>query len=239
MKNIKIKTKSKSDQVVDRFIQAILEGEYSPGDRVPTEFDLANMFGVSRITIREAFKNLSLMGLVSIQEGRGTYISEPSPVSFMEPLLTVMILNEKDLAALYEARLCLESGMAGLAAIHATEDDISKLTEIHRTMENNYIENDENANKIFSFSDKKFHETLAEASHNEYMIHIYKTLFKIYRSYIEKTTSIKMGREASVKEHNKILIAIRNKDAQAAELAMKEHILMAYELFKKCTELSK
>lgn len=231
----KIKTKSKSDKVVEQIIQSVLDGEYKPGDQVPIENDLAEIFGVSRITIREAFQKLSVMGVVDIREGKGTYIAQPSIKNYMEPLLPILLLSEKEKSSLYEARLFIEVGLASFSAKYATEEDIKKLTEIHQTMVRNFSKLNQ-PSPVYTFSDQKFHEALAESSHNEFLISIYRTVQDIYRSYIAQISGLISGREASLVEHEAILNAILRKNPDEAEEAMRKHILMAQKLYEQLGE---
>ena len=226
------KAKNKSDQVVDQIIQSVIDGEYKPGDRLPIESELAEQFGVSRITIREAIKKLSAMQLVSPLEAKGTFINRLNISNFMEPLLPLLALQEKDVHALFDTRLYLEMGIASLSAQYATAEDIKALTEIHRMMEKNFSEAG-GSNPLYTFSDQKFHETLAQSSHNEVLINIYKTVQDVYRSFIEKTSNLKSGREASIKEHELILKAIKERNPIAAEDAMRKHIKKAKALYSE------
>ena len=88
----------------------------------------------------------------------------------------------------------------------------------------------------FGFSDQKFHEALAESSHNEFLISIYRTVQDIYRSYIAQISGLISGREASLVEHEAILNAILRKNPDEAEEAMRKHILMAQKLYEQLGE---
>ena len=123
-----------------------------------------------------------------------------------------------------------------LAAKNATEEDIQALEEIYRTMLNSF--NDLSAKiSVYAFSDKKFHERLAEATHNEFLIQIYRTVSNIYKTYIDQTCSELSGRKASALEHGEILEAIKKHDSAAAELAMRSHISMACKLYLQGIDL--
>lgn len=228
---LSIKSKTKSEMVVESVINMILKGEFTPGDRLPVENTLADSFGVSRVTIREAFKSLSLMGLVDIKQGDGTYVKSMPPESFMSPLLPMMIIDPKNISDLYDVRRSIESGAAYSAAIKHTDEDIRQLKKCHELMKKHFHSYSELSQEQYSKADKEFHISIINASHNIYYSKMFDTIYRILITGIEKTSRMNIGREASIIEHWEIIQAIINKDAQLAETQMSKHLINAKKFY--------
>ena len=222
-----IKVKNKSDIVADNVIDMILNEELKPGDRLPVESTLAENFGVSRITIREAFKKLSVMGVVNIRQGDGTYVADFSPKDFMKPLLPMLLLNEKDIGDLYDVRRALECGAARSAAINRTENDIILLKNFQDSMNRHFNNYSQASLNEYAKADRNFHITIVKASNNEYFTKVYETIYDVLAAGINKTSSTGIGRKASIKEHSAIIDALVKKDSDAAEKLMSEHLINA------------
>src|SRR3979411_1052358 len=113
-------TRASSD-VIAQIRRAILSGQYRPGDRLPTEREMARQFGVSRVTVRDALRALEAAGLLEIRVGGqgGPYVKEPDPARLAESLRTHFHLQGTTFAELAEARLALETTAARLAAERA------------------------------------------------------------------------------------------------------------------------
>lgn len=95
------------DQVVAKIQEMISQKIYRPSEKLPVENELAEMFSVSRVTIREAFVKLSMIDIVDIRQGDGTFVKSVSPESFMKPLLTMLILDKKNLTDIYVTRIAI------------------------------------------------------------------------------------------------------------------------------------
>ena len=106
--------------IIDAFRQDIIASRLRPGQRVPSEFDLAERFQVSRSAVREAMKTLQAIGVVAIRRGDGTYIVEQPSESLLNPLVFAVLLETARPAELVELRLLLEVGYCQLAATAVT-----------------------------------------------------------------------------------------------------------------------
>lgn len=216
--------KNKSDQVVDIVIDMILRETLRPNERLPVEAKLAESFGVSRITVREAFKKLSTMGIVDVRQGDGTYITNLEPSFYMRPLLPMMAMRPRNMADLYDARLAIEGGAAALAAERRTEFDLLELARTHEEMAATFHSFSEPDMLVYSAADKRFHLALLNASHNEYLKTIFEAIYSILEVGIDRTSRTKVGRKASLKEHLDVIEAIRKKDSRNAQDKMLIHI---------------
>ena len=101
---------TKCDYVVEQLKEQIVSGAYKSGDQLPPEGALCELFGVSRITVREALKKLNMMGLVEIKQGKGTFVKTVDLGLFMKPLLQLIDFEEINVEAIYTTREYIEGG---------------------------------------------------------------------------------------------------------------------------------
>ena len=187
-------------------LDAIDVGTYKPGDRL-VESELADRFGVSRTPIREALQRLETQNLL-VRDGRS---------------LIVASLDHNQLAELYVVRTELEGLAARLAAKHATEEEIRVLKEM---VQEDYNLLDDPA--AMSRSNRRFHKQVHLASHNRFLV---RQLDLVHRSMaLLATTSLAVeGRpEDAMAEHEAIVAAIANGQADQAYAALKDHISQAF-----------
>ncbi|RMF47458.1 MAG: FadR family transcriptional regulator, partial [Deltaproteobacteria bacterium] len=130
-----IRPKKISEEIVEQIRNLISEGQLKPGDRVPSERELASVLGVSRPSVREAIMVLEAMGLVESRQGGGTYVRSLTESSLADPLTSMVEKNPKMLYDLAEVRMGIETWSAYLAAQRATEEDIARIEELFREME--------------------------------------------------------------------------------------------------------
>lgn len=208
-------------QVANQVRDRIVHGTLVPGDRLPTEREMAEQHGVSRAVIREAVAKLIHEGLVTSRQGVGAFVASPDaastlvldPGSFAEP---------RDFKHLYELRLVLECGAAELAArncdasdIKAIEDAIAKMRGVEESRE------------IYVQHDISFHRAVAAASKNPFVAmfisfvdrKLQESIFVALHKLDFATTT-----EVSIAEHCAILDRIRDRDPAAAAAAMQSHL---------------
>jgi DNA-binding FadR family transcriptional regulator len=199
----------------------IVRGALTPGDRLPTEREMAAQHGVSRAVIREAVAKLIHEGLVISRQGVGAFVASPDNASALV-LDSGRFAQPEDFHQLYELRLVLECGGAQLAAQNCDPHD---LVAIFATIEN--MENMEESHEVYVKNDIAFHRAIAAATKNPFVSmfisfvgqklqeSLYLALAKLdFRS----TTDI------SLREHRAIYDAIRARDPEAAAAAMRSHL---------------
>lgn len=223
-----IETKNKSHIVRNEILDMILKGVFKPDDKLPVENELAKLFNVSRVTIREAITELRLMGVVEVKHGEGTYIKEADISFYMEPLLPMLLLSEDKTNALYEARMFIESGTAFLAAKNRTEEQLDKLKKLQGKMEKKKVEKDL---KEYAILIEEFHRYIAEISGNDFLYKIYTTVNYIYKACIEQAILGNASMLFLEPEHYDILEAISQKDPELAEHKMRIHIQSSKDFF--------
>src|SRR5688500_633101 len=122
---------SRTDEVVDGIRRMILDGQLRPGDRLPVEKDLADTLQVSRGSLREGVRALSILGVVHTRQGDGTYVTSLDPARLLSPMAMVLDLQDDDaMPAFHSVRRVLETEAAGLAAVRMTDDAVAEARAI-------------------------------------------------------------------------------------------------------------
>lgn len=169
-----------SDDIVAQLEAMILEGTLKSGERLPAERVLAEQFGVSRPSLREAIQKLVAKGLLVSRQGGGNYVTESLGATFSDPLLHLLEGNPEAQRDLLEFRHTLEGSCAYYAALRATSLDHQRLTEAFEALQACYARNDQ-VSAEEGAADARFHLAIAEASHNTVLLHTIKGLFDLLR----------------------------------------------------------
>lgn len=219
------RNKLQTSDLVDQYIkEQLMTKKLRPGDKVPTEQQLMFELGVSRSSVREAMNRLSAIGVIEIRRGIGTFISTTADNFIFNPILFSVILNGNDAKNLMELRVMMELGIIELAVLNATENQVNKVAECFKQMEE-LVEGNETQVDDITDCDLRFHMALAEATGNILVKDIYGLVMEFYRSSI-RTTYVKerTGRNA-LKIHRNILEALQLRDVELARERVRESIL--------------
>lgn len=207
-------------------LQELFEkGIFKPGDRLPSERELAEMINVSRNSLREAFKVLEILGLIDIIPGSGTYVKKTKD-DIILPLAISLSVEQNSMIELMETRQILETQCAKLAAERADDTDLEKMQHILLEMERSI-----NSPKGWIQADIHFHYLVAKAAKNKLCLRLLLTLTE----HIFETLTVVRARrftnneraQATVLEHIEIFKAIQAKDARLAAILMDQHIAKA------------
>jgi GntR family transcriptional repressor for pyruvate dehydrogenase complex len=214
-----------SHTVQEQLENAILERKLVAGDRLPTELELCESFGVSRTVMREALRGLSAKGLVSIQKGRGMFVREVSAASVTTPMSLYLSLNSENVLGLdvVHARQAIEPSIAAMAALNRSEDMVRLLRENLKhiiALEGDFAG--------LAALDSEFHLLVAKASNNPIVPLIVEPIHKLMPQIkLAVYDVVKDAKESAVEYHAKIIEAIANKDDSGARHWMQEHLKKA------------
>lgn len=168
MEIIPIKRLTLPDKIIEQIKNTIIEGSLKPGDKLPSERELAERFSVGRTTVREALKALSYTRVIK-KVREGTIVNRNISNFFIDSLTEMLILKHLDFEDLFETRKILEVKLAGFAAQRATTEDIEIIEKILKEM-NEKVNYDPYE---FVTEDIKFHESIAEAAQNRVLYEIF------------------------------------------------------------------
>lgn len=202
-------------QIAARIRGLILERRLASGDRLPTEREMAQLFGVSRSSIREAIKLLSAVGLLDSRTGAGIHVSANLGQSVLQPLSLAIFLSEGVQRDLVEARQVLEPGLAALAAQHASE---AQKEEMLRTV--NQMEAALGHPEEVALADLEFHLIVAKATGNQLLLEVLVGFQHLLRPHITGNLITLPGQQEALRGHKLIYSAIKRSDPEGAREAM-------------------
>ena len=199
-----------SEQVKDRLLERIVEGDLAPGSRI-VETRIAREFGISQAPVREALRSLSSLGLVEMRPHRGAWVRKPSGEELVEAV---------------QVRGVLEAFAAEQAAPKISEEVLAKLTRLRDEMVDLAADGDALAQ---AHKNAEFHATIIEASGNATLERTWKLLEPFSQTYLT-TTAPGVDLTWLAERHTVILDALRARDPEAASSAMRQHTREAAEI---------
>ena len=207
------------EEIADRIRRLILDATFKPGRAVPSERVLARRFGVSRGSVRDAFRILEIGGLLVMRHGQGTFPRELSVDRLVTPLATVLTYRRDLQGELMDVRRMFEPAVAREAAARATEADLAELETVLEAQRRKL-----RTGQSTILEDTAFHAALARATRNRIVVHIMETLNDLLVEW-RKLTLKKRGRpERSIKGHEAVIEALAAGNGEAAADAMRRHI---------------
>ena len=193
--------------VSEEIEKLIVLGEFKPGDRLPSEYELAQRLGVGRSTVREATKALVSRNILEVHRGNGTFVCEQTG-----------LVHKKRLGLdLCEVRLMIEPEIAALAAQKATEEEIARMQALCDA-----IEEKVRRNENYGALDQQLHTLWAACTRNAIMPNLVPILSQAIPLFIDITKrALQMQ---SLRTHQAVVDAIRARDSEAARQAMRVHL---------------
>jgi GntR family transcriptional repressor for pyruvate dehydrogenase complex len=217
------------DTVVDQIRTLIEKGNFTAGDRLPTESDLIGRLRVSRSVLREAVSRLETMGLVSVQRGRGMFVGEPQSLSScVQMVRTAMTISPREMEQFAEFRAALECYSARQAAERATPENLVELETILEQM-------DRPEQEYFDCLryDFQFHRKIIELAGNTLMNNVMEIIQEFVMAGMVQTTPTPRNHAKSQQLHRDIFEAIKAGNPDAAEAAMKVHMRLVKERLQR------
>lgn len=214
-----IKKSAIAEEILARLLDLIKERELRPGDKLPPERELAAMMDVSRPSLREALRALSIMNIIEIRQGDGTYVTSLEPELLVEHLDFVFALDDSTFVQLFEARKILEVGIVALAAQRITAEQIAELEAcLARSVENT------DDPQAFLETDLELHNLITRAANNPILSRMMASISQLGLASRSRTTAIPGVVQKTVDDHRAIVAALKAHDANAARQAMLDHL---------------
>jgi GntR family transcriptional regulator, transcriptional repressor for pyruvate dehydrogenase complex len=208
-----------SENIVSKLLALLKEKKLQPGERLPPERDLAERLQVSRPSLREALRALSIMHVVEIRQGSGTYISSLEPKLLVEHLDFVFALADSTYLSLFEARKVVEVGICALAAERITDAEIARLegclekSQLWMTDADEYLQ-----------ADVDLHEIITEAAASPILSRIMASISHLSRASRQRTAVLPGIAHQVIADHQAIVDALKMHDPDAARVAMYQHL---------------
>jgi GntR family transcriptional repressor for pyruvate dehydrogenase complex len=208
------------DKVARQLQQSILDGTLKPGDRLPTERELGEQFGVSRTVIREAVRSLIAKGLLEVRGGSGLRVATIDVSAVRETMgMYLRVNSEFDYGKLHEVRSLLEIEVAGLAAERATTEDLAALEQSCADMAAALGDVEQ-----VSVLDVEFHRLIAQAAHNSLFLVMLDSIGDVLLDVRRATMGISGRPSRGLEHHRAILERIAARSPQEAREAMQLHL---------------
>ena len=204
--------------LISRFQEMVRDGVLKHGSRLPSERELASHFKVARSSLRQALKVLENMGVITQKVGDGSYINTDSSAVLAVPMDFLFLLDDISVQELTELRLLMEPGLARLAALRASDDDITLLQQSMRDLESSTGD----PLKLVS-SDLLFHRAIFQASGNRAASSLFQTIHRAMAKMILVTSQL-VELEHTLAFHKPILQAIEARDPELAFERMTAHL---------------
>lgn len=224
-----LETGPRVEAIMRRLETALLDGTYSANARMPAERTLAEQFGVSRNTVREALQRLAARGLLRVKPGAGVFVTDqlrtmtPTTISPWRQLVADHPAVRDDVL---EFRRVLEGATAYFAAQRADDKDKARIRAELAAMEQARRDDDRQAEAA---ADSRLHEAIALASHNSMFLHLHNSVIIMLREHITQSGNSLRATHANLadellRQHRAIANAICDGNADSARRAMQKHI---------------
>ncbi len=217
---IQLKKITATEAVLESLKQRIVNCEFSPGEKLPSEQLLLKQYDVSRLTLREALAKLAAWGIIHVRHGKGAYVSKSISIPALDNVLIPMFpqQNLDRMTDLVDARNMIESEIAATVAEIRTEDDIQCLKQLLI-----YDSREITSAETFSERDYAFHLTLAKMADNDFIVSMYQALHSQIRFFLIQYAQSIMDWEKALERHTPILEAIIRKDRSCAMRLARAH----------------
>jgi GntR family transcriptional repressor for pyruvate dehydrogenase complex len=214
-----------AENVAERLFQEVVDGRLTPARPLPPEGELAGVYGVSRLTIREAIRILRTQNVVRIRRGRGTEVNPPEKWTSLEAIVrasaspgaTLGLVPER----LLEARRMIEIGAVQLAAERRSDDD---LTQLHTQLDEMRTASADGDVTRFVDADIRFHDIIMRASGNVFVPLLFGPFGPLLSETRRQTSAVPEIQKNAIEQHANIISALAAGDIEQARLAMEAHM---------------
>jgi GntR family transcriptional regulator, transcriptional repressor for pyruvate dehydrogenase complex len=208
------------EQVAAQLANQISDGQWLPGDKLPSETELCATLCIGRSTLREALKSLAYVGLVQMRPGEGTFVLDSTQSLVERVRARGLLRTEKELKDVSEARLILETELAAMAAERLEPKDLEKLEEILDEMKR-CLKGD---GRGYAALDVDFHLAIAKCSKNQLLHQLLVPIRGVLQEFITKSQELPGIKENAHEHHARILAAIRQRNPDKARREMRTHL---------------
>ena len=229
---VKVTSEKLSQTVVRQIEQLILRGILRPGERLPSERDLAEELGVSRPSLRDALADLAERGLLVSRAGSGVFVADVLGSAFSPALIQLFATHDEAVSDYIAFRRDIEGLAAERAARLGSQTDLRVIDTIFRKMEAAHQKRDPSDEAQL---DAEFHMAIIEASHNVIMLHMLRSMFDLLRQGVFYNRQMlfrnRMTRDQLLDQHRAMNIALQARDPAAARAAVEAHLAYVEQAF--------
>lgn len=208
-----------ADRIKSDLKQAVLDGVYKSGDKLSPEVEIARQYRVSKVSVREALHELESEGLIVKKRGifGGSFIAEPGVEKMVNVVTNAFLFGGVTVTDLAEFRQILEPGLARLAAVRRTENDLVAMEEYIAAIHHSIEKGEPNQTKAIGF-----HKLIADACHNRFISSLMAALVHVFQQVLDKEPDMETARK-DIRFNELFYEHIKARDGEKAELVMKKH----------------
>lgn len=237
-KNVKI-----SQKIVEQVKQIIFDGKLQPGDRLPTEKELAEQLRVSRPTLREALTVLEAIGLIEVRPREGSIVKSLVPQRIQEPIQDMIEVDPLKVLDLFEVRKKIDSEGAAMAAERATDEELANIRGLARMLEERVQE----SKHILELEPSRLYQktffTIADATHNSIYAHFMKSIWTLLDGAIpysrRKLHDVPNISNRLLKQYREIVEAVVSRNPGRARKAVTRHLDFVGEQLRRLVETNR
>jgi GntR family transcriptional regulator, transcriptional repressor for pyruvate dehydrogenase complex len=207
------------EEIIEQVQKLIRDGQLKPGDQLPPERTLAEIFKVSRASVREALRALEQRGLIEGKQGGGTFVRAPSAEALIQPLASALLASRRELVDILDVRQMLEPEIARRAAARATGEQLARMQQLLGRQREKVLRGES-----YVSEDSEFHYCLAVACDNAVLLELLNVIMDLLQE--SRATLLQSPERArrSLEGHRQILEAVQQRDPEAAYQATLAHV---------------
>lgn len=207
------------EDVARQIQRLIVDGVLKPGDMLPPERELAERLAVSRGSVRDAIRTLEFIGLVVPRQGEGTLVAEVSPEALVAPIASVLVRKRELIGELLDVRNMIEPALAARAALNASPEEVARLEDILRRQREKMLRGESTVEE-----DSEFHYAIAVSARNSVVRKVLDVLMDLLRETRARSLQVEGRLQKSFAGHRRVLDAIKRRDPDGAERAVRQHL---------------
>jgi len=217
-------------ELIQKLSGLIAGGEFVKDGKLPSERELASLMGTSRPLLREALISLEALGYLDIRDRQGIFLAGETQAQFLKTMDQAHIWPMDILAQVMEIRQIMDPGATALAALRRKDEDMGKLNECLAMLEKIHSDGGPNAAEQGAYWNTVFHSTIFKATGNTLLARLYESLLEMSERGISVMRSDTLDSRAAerttqaLKQHRKLVAAIRDRNMACAREASKEHL---------------
>ena len=218
-----------SDKIKNELKRSILDGTYKPGDKFPPETEIARQYEASKVSAREALRELETEGLIEKRRGifGGSFVAQPGPDKLVAVIDNAFQFGDVTVTSLAEFRKILEPGLARLAAERRTEQDLAIMEEYLQAIQVSIDAGDPDQTKAVGF-----HRLIADACHNPFISALMEAVMNVFQQVLAKEPDLETAQK-DIQYNRQFYHLIKNREGEKAELLMKDHFDTLAEIIEK------
>ena len=213
--------KNQSDQVVDVLKEYIASDEIQVGEKLPPELTLAKMLNVSRSTVREAIRALSVLGYIEIVNGKGSFLRRKAVDLPMKHIVSWFESHKMELSDFIEVRQLIEPHAVAMAIERGSPEEFARIDNIRRKYEEKLVDG---ASPELGELDAEFHQAIVDMAHNCVLSKMYEVVAEAFSDYRQHSFSVQYHADNAIEPHRKINAALQERNISEAQRAMREHL---------------